>query len=442
MSTQASVLQRQSMSGSAGEAPCRFCGEPLRYTVVDLGKSPLCETFLAADQLNLMERFYPLHVQVCHRCWLVQVQQYVAVDSIFSDYPYFSSYSDSWLAHARRYVDDMVARFGLDGSSQVVEVGSNDGYMLRYMVERGIPALGIEPAANVAEVARQRGVPTEVAFFGVATAQRLRERGITADLVAGKNVMAQVPDLNDFVAGIAVVLAPQGVCTIEFPHLVTMIADNQFDTIYHEHFSYFSLVVVRRVFAAHGLRVFDVEELPTHGGSLRIFACHAPAGHPQSPAVAALGDRERELGIETLEYYADFADRVKGIKRDLLRFLIDAAESGKRVVGYGAPGKGNTLLNYCGIRSDLLEYTVDRNPGKQGRFLPGTHIPIHHPDRIAETRPNYVLILPWNLKDEISAQLSYVRQWGGQLVVPIPGVQVIGAGVSGPADGKRGAHVI
>jgi hypothetical protein len=430
MSTRASVLQPQLTGGATAAAPCRFCGEPLRDTVVDLGKSPLCETFLTADQLNLMEPFYPLHLQVCRRCWLVQVQQYVEVDGIFSDYPYLSSYSDSWLAHARRYVDDMVARFGLDRSSQVVELGSNDGYMLQYMVERGIPALGVEPAANVADTARQRGVPTEVAFFGVATAQRLRERGITADLVAGKNVMAQVPDLNDFVAGITVVLAPDGVCTIEFPHLVTMIDDNEFDTIYHEHFSYFSFVVVERVFAVHGLRVFDVEELPTHGGSLRIFACHESARYRQGPAVDAMRDRERMLGVESLEYYADFADRVKGIKRDLLRFLIDAADAAKRVVGYGAPGKGNTLLNYCGIRSDLLGYTVDRNPRKQGRYLPGTHVPIHHPDRIAETRPDYVLILPWNLKDEIATQLSYVHEWGGRLVVPIPGVQILEARAS------------
>jgi C-methyltransferase C-terminal domain/Putative zinc binding domain/Methyltransferase domain len=425
MAAQGVVLHDEADGGSVA-AGCRFCEAPLTATVVDLGKSPLCQTILDADDLNRMEPFYPLHVQVCQRCWLVQVEEYVDPEGIFArDYPYFSSYSDSWLTHARRYVDDMVRRWDLGPHSQVVELGSNDGYMLQYVVERGIPALGIEPAANVAKAAQARGVTTEVAFFGDSVARDLRARGIAADLVAGKNVMAQVPDLNDFVAGIATLLAPHGVCTIEFPHLVTMIEHNEFDTIYHEHFSYFSFVTVERVFAAHGLRLFDVQELPTHGGSLRIFACHDGASHQRQPAADELAARERRIGVESVDYYDGFAQRVRGVKRQLLRFLIDAAERGEQVVGYGAPGKGNTLLNYCGIRSDLLAYTVDRNPAKQGRFLPGTHIGVHHPDHIAETRPDHVLILPWNLKDEIAAQLSYVREWGGNLVVPIPGVQTV-----------------
>jgi hypothetical protein len=439
MSVQRTVLQKEVRAVSA-PAGCRFCGAPLTATVVDLGKSPLCQTILDADDLNRMEPFYPLHVQVCQQCWLVQVEEYVDPEGIFArGYPYFSSYSDSWLAHARRYVNDMVHRLGLGRDSQVVELGSNDGYMLQYVLERGIPALGVEPAANVAKAAEARGVATEVAFFGDKVASDLRARGIVADLVAGKNVMAQVPDLNDFVAGIATLLAPDGVCTIEFPHLVTMIENNEFDTIYHEHFSYFSFVTVERVFAAHGLRLFDVQELETHGGSLRIFACHDGASHQRREAADALAARERHMGVESVAYYDGFAQRVRAVKRQLLRFLIDAAERGEQVAGYGAPGKGNTLLNYCGIRSDLLAYTVDRNPAKQGRFLPGTHIPVHHPDHIAETRPDHVLILPWNLKNEIAAQLSYVHEWGGDLVVPIPGVQTVdlATAVRGGADQHR-----
>lgn len=406
---------------------CLFCSGALRDTVVDLGKSPLCETFLLPSQLNEMEPFYPLHAFVCRTCWLVQVEKYVSPEGIFTDYPYFSSYSDSWLAHAKRYVDDMMARFALDESSQIVELGSNDGYLLQYFVQYGVAALGVEPAANVAEVAISRGVPTEVAFFGRETAVRLRDRGVSADLVCGMNVLAQVPDVNDFVAGIAVVLAAEGVCTIEFPHLVRTVEGNQFDQIYHEHFSYFSLVAVARILAAHGLALLDVEELPTHGGSLRIYACHDGAARldARTTAVDDVLRRERDLGVESLEYYSTFAERVKKTKRDLLRFLLDANDRGEQVVGYGAPGKGNTLLNYCGVRTDLLAYTVDRNPLKQGRFLPGTHIPVHHPDRIAETRPDHVLILPWNLRTEIARQLAYVREWGGRLVVPIPRLEVL-----------------
>lgn len=404
-----------------------FCGSELHDTVVDLGKSPLCETYLSPRQLNEMEPFYPLHAYVCRSCWLVQVEEYVTPDGIFSDYPYFSSYSDSWLAHARRYVDSVVEQFELGDGDTVVELGSNDGYLLQYFVERGIAVLGIEPAENVAQAAIERGVPTEVAFFGHGTATDLAKRGTRADLVCGANVLAQVPDVNDFVGGISILLAEEGICTIEFPHLVRTVEGNQFDQFYHEHFSYLSLVTVERIFAAHGMVLFDVEELSTHGGSLRIYACREGASHAMTPS-ARLGElrqRERSLGVETIDWYSTFADRVRRTKRDLLRFLIDAVDKGARVAAYGAPGKGNTLLNYCGIRTDLLEYTVDRNPGKQGRFLPGTHIPIHHPDRIAETRPDFVLILPWNLREEIAQQLSYIHEWGGQLVVPIPNVQIL-----------------
>ena len=430
------AMPQHDVDGAVTPPSCRFCAAPLTDTVVDLGKSPLCQTILTADELDRMEPFYPLHVHVCRQCWLVQVDEYVDPEGIFAnDYPYYSSYSDSWLTHAQRYVDDMVRRFDLGSNSQVVELGSNDGYMLQYVIERGIPALGVEPAANVAKAAEARGVRTEVAFFGEDVARDLRFRGVVADLVAGKNVMAQVPDLNDFVAGIAALLAPEGVCTIEFPHLVTMIEQNEFDTIYHEHFSYFSFVTVERVFGAHGLRLFDVQELPTHGGSLRIFACHDDATHQRQAAADELAARERRIGVESVEYYEGFARRVRSVKRQLLRFLIDAAERGETVVGYGAPGKGNTLLNYCGIRSDLLAYTVDRNPHKQGRFLPGTHIPVHPPERIAETRPDHVLILPWNLKDEIAGQLAYVREWGGSLVVPIPGIEKVDVPPNGVSRG-------
>jgi hypothetical protein len=405
---------------------CRFCGAPLSRTFVDLGMSPLCESYLAADALNRMEAFYPLHVFVCERCWLVQLQEYVSREAIFCDYAYFSSYSDSWLAHARRYADLMVERFGLGPDHLVVEVASNDGYLLQYFVQRGIPVLGIEPAANIAPAAERNGVRTIVEFFGRALARRLVDQGTRADLLVGNNVLAQVHDLNDFVAGLAIVLAPRGVITIEFPHLVQLVSQNQFDTIYHEHFSYFSLGTAEAICRAHGLTLFDVEELPTHGGSLRIYARHAEdETRPVSDHVRDLLAREAALGLATPDYYAAFAPRVWETKRRLLEFLIAAKRDGRRVVGYGAPGKGNTLLNYCGIRTDFLDFTVDRSPHKQGKFLPGTHIPIRHPDAIREARPDYVLILPWNLKSEIAAQLAYVRDWGGRLIVPIPEVQIL-----------------
>jgi SAM-dependent methyltransferase len=406
-------------------AVCLFCAAPLRHTVVDLGMSPLCERYLTAEQLNQMEPFYPLHAYVCEQCFLVQVQEYVSPEAIFTEYAYFSSYSDSWLAHAKAYVEMITVRLGLDSAHQVVELGSNDGYLLQYFLARGIRALGVEPAKNVARVAIAKGVPTVTELFGRPAARELVAKGLQADLLCGANVLAQVPDLNDFVGGMKLLLKPEGIITIEFPHLLRLIAENQFDTIYHEHFSYFSLMTVERIFAAHALTLFDVEELPTHGGSLRIYACHADrAREPVSDRVTDLRAREESAGLCRLDRYASFAEQVHETKRQLLDFLIGAKRKHKRISGYGAPGKGNTLLNYCGIGSDFLDYTVDRNPYKQGKFLPGTHIAIHPPEKIRETRPDYVLILPWNLKDEVMEQLSYIRSWGGQFVVPIPDVKV------------------
>jgi SAM-dependent methyltransferase len=406
-------------------ATCLFCATPLRQSVVDLGMSPLCESYLTADQLNQMEPFYPLHVYVCDQCFLVQVQEYVSPEHIFAEYAYFSSYSDSWLAHARAYVDMITARLGLGPTTRVVELGSNDGYLLQYFVAKRIPVLGVEPARNVAAAAIARGVPTVTKLFGRQTARELVAEGRQADLICGANVLAQVPDVNDFVGGMKLLLKPGGVTTIEFPHLMRLMEENQFDTIYHEHFSYFSFLTAERVFAAHGLILFDVEELPTHGGSLRIYARHAEDGSwPVSDRAKALGAREDAAGFNRLERYASFTEQVHETKRRLLEFLIAARRQGKRIAGYGAPGKGNTLLNYCGIRTDFLDYTVDRNPYKHGKFLPGTHIPIHPPEKIREMRPDYVLILPWNLKDEIMEQLAEIRRWGGQFVVPIPDVKV------------------
>ena len=413
-------------SAPAGAPGCRFCSAPLRHTFVDLGMSPLCESYVSAERLDGMEAFYPLHVRVCEQCLLVQLEELVAPEEIFTEYAYFSSYSDSWVAHARDYVESVVERFGLDADSQVVELASNDGYLLQHLVERGIPALGVEPAANVAEVARERGIETVVEFFGRELASRLVAEGRQADLLVANNVFAHVPDLNDFTAGMRRLLAPQGVVTIEFPHLARLIEGNQFDTIYHEHFSYFSFLTAQAVLGAHGLEVFDVDELPTHGGSLRVYAQRSGgAGHSVSARVTELAERERELDLDRLEGYSSFAPRVTETKWNLVEFLIDCRRDGKRVAGYGAPGKGNTLLNYCGIRADLLEFTVDRNPYKQGQFLPGTRIPIHHPEALEQARPDFILILPWNLTDEIVAQLSHVREWGARFVVPIPEVKVI-----------------
>jgi len=405
---------------------CRFCHAPLQHTFADLGMSPISNAFLKPTQLNLKEPFYPLHAYVCGTCLLVQLEEFESPEAIFNDdYAYFSSFSDTWLKHARDYVDEMVERFGYSGSSLVVEIASNDGYLLQYFVARRIPVLGVEPAANVAEAARKKGVDTLVKFFGVNTAKELAATRGKADLLLGNNVLAHVPDLNDFVAGMKILLKPDGVITMEFPHLLRLMQQNQFDTIYHEHFSYFSLLTVEKVFAHHGLMLFDIQQLPTHGGSLRIFARHAGHVGQVSGAVPALLAEERAAGLERISTYSAFAEKVRVTKRKLLRFLIDAKEAGKSVVGYGAPAKGNTLLNYCGVRSDFIDYTVDRSPHKQGMFLPGTHIPIHEPERIFRTRPDYVLILPWNIKDEIIEQMSAVRSWGGKFVVPVPEVTVM-----------------
>ncbi len=407
------------------QVSCRFCGFKLEHTFVDLGMSPLCESFLPGDHLNEMEPFYPLHAQVCGNCFLVQLQTYVTPEHIFSDYAYFSSYSDSWLAHAKKYTDQMLERWGIGANSFVVELASNDGYLLQYFVEKRVPVLGIEPAANVAEVAKKKGVPTLVKFFGRETARELVASGKKADLLLGNNVLAQVPDLNDFVAGMKILLKASGIITMEFPHLQRLMEENQFDTIYHEHFSYFSFLTAEKIFAAHGLRLFDVEELPTHGGSLRIYGRHEEdSSKPVSARVTGLRQREEAAGYTRLETYSRFAEQVKETKRKLLEFLIQAKRGGKKIAGYGAPGKGNTLLNYCAIRSDFLDYTVDRNPYKHGRFLPGTHVPIFPPDRIQETKPDFLLILPWNLKDEIIKQNAFIREWGGKFVVPIPEVQI------------------
>ena len=402
-------------------SPCRFCGAALEHTFVDLGMSPLCESYPAPADLNRGEVYFPLHVYVCEQCFLVQLDEYESPEKIFSDYAYFSSYSDSWLKHADTYCGKMTSRFNLNEESFVVEVASNDGYLLQYFVQRNVPVLGIEPAANVAKVAVEKGVPSLVEFFGTRLAEGLAKEGRQADLVLGNNVLAQVPDLNDFVEGLKVLLKPEGVLTLEFPHLLKLIEHNEFDTIYHEHFSYFSLLTTVKIMEAHGLKIFDVEELSSHGGSLRIFACRAEAEtHPVEPNVARVVEDEVNAGLNAVEGYKNFAIQVKETKLALLEFLIQAAREGKSVAGYGAPGKSATLLHYCGIGKDLIEYTVDRSPYKQGRFLPGTHIPIYHPDRIGETKPDYVVILPWNLKNEIMEQLQYIRAWGGQLVVPIP----------------------
>lgn len=404
---------------------CRFCGQSLVRTFVDLGMSPLCENFLNAGQLNQMEPFYPLHVYVCERCLLVQLQEYVRPEAIFTEYAYFSSYSDTWLQHAKAYTDVIIERFNIGAQSQVMEIASNDGYLLQYFMERGIPVLGIEPAANVAQAAIKKGIQTVVKFFGTKTARELSAEKGKADLLLGNNVLAHVPDLNDFVAGMKILLKPEGLITMEFPHLMRLMDENQFDTIYHEHFSYFSFATVEKVFAAHGLTIFDVEELSTHGGSLRIYARHSEdTDKSVTQCVIDLKAREETAGFTRLKTYLCFAKKVEETKRNLLKFLINAKREGKSMAGYGAPGKGNTLLNYCGIRTDFIEYTVDRNPYKHGKYTPGTHIPIYDPHRIRETKPDYIFILPWNLKTEIMKQLAYVREWGAQFVVPIPEVKV------------------
>lgn len=412
---------------------CRFCEEGLTHTFADLGMSPLANSYLTPEQLNQMERFYPLHAYVCHKCFLVQLQEFETPKTIFSDYAYFSSYSDTFLVHSKSYVEMAIERFKLTSKSQVIEIASNDGYLLQYFVERDIPVLGIEPAANVAKVAMQKGIPSIVQFFGTKTAQELTSEGRQADLLIGNNVLAHVPQLNDFVSGLKVLLKTNGVITMEFPHLLRLMADNLFDTIYHEHFSYFSFFSVEQVFREHGLRIFDVEEVPTHGGSLRIYAQHANEGvHATAGRVGDLRGRELAAGFTRLDRYRAFAEQVAKTKREVLSFLIDAKNRGKVIVGYGAPAKGNTLLNYCGIRADLIEYTVDRSPHKQGHFLPGIHIPIRSPEDVRRTKPDYIFILAWNLRDEVMNQMSFIRDWGGEFVVPLPTLKVyskIGSGL-------------
>src|ERR1700722_6362458 len=422
MSVMTSLSEVQKPSATK---PCRFCGSASLRTFVDLGMSPLCQTAPSVEDLNKGETYYPLHVHVCEQCFLVHLDVVEQPENIFGNYLYFSAYSDSWLKHCENYCSAMTKRFGLNQKSFVVEVASNDGYLLQYFVKGQIPALGIEPAANVAKVALEKGVPTISKFFGTKVAKELvSERG-GADLVLGNNVLAQVPDLNDFVEGLKILLKPSGVLTLEFPHLLRLMESNEFDTIYHEHFSYFSLLATERILEAHGLRVFDVEELASHGGSLRVFACRTEEqSHDTQASVKKLIAAEQAAGLASLDGYRQFSLQVKQTKWAMLDFLLTAAKQGKSVVGYGAPGKSATLLHHCGIGKDLIQYTVDRSPHKQGRFLPGTHIPIHHPDKIRETQPDYVVILPWNLKDEIVKQLQFIREWGGRFVVPIPKVEV------------------
>jgi hypothetical protein len=419
---------RQAVSPTVG-FPCRACGAGVTKSFVDLGLSPLCQTHVAPGDLDSPETFYPLHVFVCQECWLAQLREYVSPEEIFSEYAYFSSFSESWVRHAERFCALAMKRFHLGASSRVVEVASNDGYLLQHFVARGVPCLGVEPAANVAREAVKKGVPTEVAFFGETISERLVAKHGVADLIVGNNVFAHTPHLNDFILGLKRLLAPRGAISLEFPHLARLILGNQFDTIYHEHFSYFSLLAAEAALARHGLAVFDVEELPTHGGSLRVFACHADSdsgnsAFPREDRVDALLEAERSMALDSMGAYEHFAAQVRKTKRDLLAFLIDAKRREKRVVGYGAAGKGNTLLNYCGIRGDYLDYIVDRNPYKQGKFTPGTRIPILDPSVLAETRPDYILLLPWNLKAELAEQLAYTRDWGAKLVVPIPELEV------------------
>jgi 2-polyprenyl-3-methyl-5-hydroxy-6-metoxy-1,4-benzoquinol methylase len=421
-----------------GKAICRFSGQPLHHTFIDLGMSPLANSYLNADQLNQAEKFYPLHAYISEDTLLVQLEQFETPDSIFSDYAYFSSYSESWLKHAAAYTDQMVERFGFNLQHQVIEIASNDGYLLQYFVQKGIPVLGIEPAANIAEVAKAKGIPSITKFFGVQTAKELVVQGIQADLLLGNNVLAHVPDLNDFIAGMKIILKPSGIITMEFPHILKLIQGNQFDTIYHEHFSYFSFLTIEKIFAAHDLTLFDVEELPTHGGSLRIYVRHQEAATPATgdpdgicgaARVNALKAKETTFGLDKLETYTQFGKQVQETKRKLLNFMLTAKSEGKSIVGYGAPAKGNTLLNYCGIGRDFIDYTVDLNPYKQNMSLPGTHIPIFSPDKLRETQPDYVLILPWNLKEEIMEQIAFIGEWGGKFVIPIPEVQVYPAPV-------------
>ena len=403
---------------------CRFCDAKLT-SFCDLGESPLANSFLKKDQLQAEETFYPLHAYVCEACHLVQLEEFESPGKIFNDYAYFSSYSDTWLKHCQTYTDQIIHRLGLDRNKQVIEIASNDGYLLKYFKEKGISVLGVEPAANVARVAVSAGIPTVASFFNSQLARELTGENKQADLLVGNNVLAHVPDLNDFITGLKILLKPNGVITLEFPSLLQLIEQNQFDTIYHEHFSYFSCLTVEKIFTRHGLSLFDIEELKTHGGSLRLYIQHQENPEKSiSENVSRVKHREKEKGLEKLDAYGNFSEQVKEMKRQLLEFLTDTKKSGKSIVGYGAPAKGNTLLNYCGVGTDLIDYTVDLSPHKQGRFLPGSHIPIFHPDKIKETHPDYLLILPWNIKDEIMEQMKFIRNWGGRFVTPIPRVKI------------------
>ena len=414
-----------SPTATARASECQGCGALLTITLVDLGVQPLANSYLTPDQVDSPEPVFPLHARVCEQCLLVQVDRVTPPETIFNEtYAYFSSFSDSWLNHCRQYAADMIGRFDLGAESQVVEIASNDGYLLQYFAERGIPVLGIEPAGNVAAAARAKGVPTEVKFFGAETASELARRGLSADLMAAKNVMAHVPDIHDFVGGIPILLKPEGVFTVEFPHLLNLIREVQFDTIYHEHFTYLSLLAVKRIFEQHGLVIFDATEQPTHGGSLRVFACHSGAAHVLTDNVEHVLQKERDFGLDRVEGYRGFEERVKAVRAGLLPFLDDARADGKSVAAYGAAAKGNTLLNYCGVGTDHIAFAVDRNPAKQGTLLPGSHIPVRAPDALAEFKPDYVLILPWNLRDEIVSQLASVRDWGGRFVTAIPEIRV------------------
>jgi len=405
---------------------CLFCEHPLTRTFADLGTSPLCEEFIKPENRNNSQKIYPLHVYVCDQCLLVQVQEYVSPEEIYDDYFYFSSYSNSWLKHASDYVEKMVNEYRINRESFVVEIASNDGYLLQYFKEKGIPVLGVEPSENVARVAVERGIPTEKVFFGYDTAGELKSKYGTADLILGNNVLAHVPKINDFVSGLKEMLSEHGIMTFEFPHLMQLVENNQFDTIYHEHFSYFSLLVVKKIFAEHGIKLFHVEELKSHGGSIRIFLCHDEnRGIPVQQSVTNLLKTEQNKGYEKPDFYTLFDEQVKETKREILKLLIHLKEKGETVAGYGAPGKGNTLLNYCGIRNDFLDYTVDRNPAKHGMYLPGSLIPVYSPDKIRETKPDYVFILPWNLKKEIMEQMSYIREWGGKFIIPIPKPEIL-----------------
>lgn len=404
---------------------CRFCSSRLTETFVDLGTSPLSNSYLTQPDLRKKEMFYPLHAKVCSDCFLVQLPQLESPENIFTEYAYFSSYSDSWLRHSAAYTEMMIERFSMNDQWKVIEIASNDGYLLQYFKNKNIPVLGVEPAENVAKVARDKGIPTLSVFFGKSTAEKI-SGDQQADLLIANNVLAHVPNLNDFVSGLKTLLAPQGILTLEFPHLLRLMKENQFDTIYHEHFSYFSLLTVQKVFAHHQLSIFDVEEAPVHGGSLRIFVKHEQDSSKSiTNAPARILEEEKREGLDHIKTYRSFSDRVEKLKQELLEFLLKVKNAGKTIVGYGAPAKGNTLLNYCGINKDFLPFTVDKNPYKQNRYLPGTRIPIAHPDQIKEQKPDYLLLLPWNLKNEIMDQMACIKEWGGQFVVPIPTLQVI-----------------